>query len=94
LITIFVINQPRSWKNTCLFRTLSVPKNGKQGKTVCSPGSQAKWIKNHPEYLLQTGFEGLGFTARRRNEQGQAVDSPVAALTLDELAALVDTRGA
>ena len=53
-----------------------------------------KWIKNHPEYLLQSGFEGLGFTARRRNEQGRAVGRPVAALTLDELAALVDRRGA
>ena len=53
-----------------------------------------KWIKDHPEYLLQSGFEGLGFTARRRNEQGRAVGSPVAALTLDELAALVDVPGA
>jgi hypothetical protein len=53
-----------------------------------------KWIKNHPEYLLQCGFEGLGFTARRRNDQGRAVGRPVAALTLDELAALVETSGA
>ena len=54
----------------------------------------SKWIKDHPEYLLQSGFEGLGFTATRRNEQGRAVGSPVAALTLDELAALVDRHGA
>jgi hypothetical protein len=53
-----------------------------------------KWIKDHPEYLLLSGFKGQGFTARRRNEQGRAVGSPVAALTLDELAALVDVRGA
>jgi hypothetical protein len=53
-----------------------------------------KWIKNHPEYLLLSGSDGWGFTARRRNEQGRAVGSPVAALTLDELAALVDVRGA
>ncbi len=53
-----------------------------------------KWIKDHPEYHLQGGFEGLGFTAKRRNEQGQAVGSPVTAMTLDELAALVDMCGA
>ena len=53
-----------------------------------------KWIKNHPEYLLLSGSDGRGFIARRRNEQGRAVGSPVAALTLDELAALVDMRGA
>jgi hypothetical protein len=53
-----------------------------------------KWIKDHPEYLLQSGFEGLGFTAKRRNEQGHAVGSPVTAMTLDELAALVDMCGA
>jgi hypothetical protein len=53
-----------------------------------------KWIKDHPEYLLQGGFEGLGFTARRRNEQGRAVGSLITALTLDELAALVDMHGA
>jgi hypothetical protein len=40
-----------------------------------------KWIKDHPEYLLQSGFEGLGFTAKRRNEQGHAVGSPVTAMT-------------
>ena len=54
----------------------------------------SKWIKDHPEYLLQGGFEGLGFTARHRNEQGRAVGSPVTAMTLDELATLVDMRGA
>jgi hypothetical protein len=52
----------------------------------------SKWIKDHPEYLLQSGFEGLGFTARRRNELGRAADRPVTALTLDELAVLVDVR--
>jgi hypothetical protein len=52
-----------------------------------------KWIKDHPEYQLQSGFEGLGFTATRRNAQGRAVGGPVTALTLDELAALVDVRG-
>ena len=51
-----------------------------------------KWIKNHPEYLLQSGFEGLGVTAKRRNELGRAVGRPVTALTLDELAVLVDVR--
>jgi len=52
-----------------------------------------KWIKNHPEYLLQSGFEGLRSTAGRRDEQGQAVGSPVAGLTLDETV-LVDMDGA
>jgi hypothetical protein len=53
-----------------------------------------KWIKDHPDYVLKSGFEGMGFTARRRNEQGRPVGGPIAALTLDELAALVDRLGA
>ena len=54
----------------------------------------SKWIKDHPEYLLKGGFGGLGFTAKRRNEHGRAVGSPPTAMTLDELAALVDMSGA
>lgn len=54
----------------------------------------SKWIKDHPEHRLQRGFEGLGFTATRRNEQGEIIGKPVTAMTLDELAALVETHGA
>ena len=48
-----------------------------------------QWIMDHPDYVLQGGFEGVGFTARRRSDRGRTAGRPIVALTLDELAALV-----
>lgn len=51
-----------------------------------------KWIKDYPDYALQAGFNAVGFSARRRNEHGRPGGAPIAALTLDELAALIDEQ--
>lgn len=50
-----------------------------------------RFIREHPEWIIAAGFEGVGYRARRRDG-----GSWVSALTLDELAAamLEDTRPA
>jgi hypothetical protein len=42
---------------------------------------------DHPDYCLRAGFEGFGFEAQWRDEQGRGVGERHSALTLDELAA-------
>jgi hypothetical protein len=37
----------------------------------------SKWIKDHPQHLLQHGLGGLGFTATLRDGEGRPVGNPV-----------------
>jgi hypothetical protein len=49
-----------------------------------------RFIQDHRDHVITAGFEGFGFTARRRDAQGRASGPAVTALTLDELAALLE----
>ena len=52
------------------------------------------WMKAHPSYILQGGFDGFGFVCWRRSGQGRKSGEPMTAATLDDLAGLVDHREA
>jgi hypothetical protein len=49
-----------------------------------------RFIHEHPGWLITAGFEGYGFAARRRDSDGRASGKPLSALTLDELAELIE----
>jgi hypothetical protein len=44
-----------------------------------------RFKRDHPDVVLQAGFAGFGYQARKRNDWGHGVGKPVSALTLDEL---------
>jgi hypothetical protein len=54
-----------------------------------------EWMRAYPEYILQGGFEGFGYVCWRRNELGRSSGPSISALSLDELADVIDlARGA
>jgi hypothetical protein len=56
--------------------------------------SVGRWMKAYPQYILQGGFNGFGFIAWRRGEEGRQSGEPMRAGTLDVLAEMVDHREA
>ena len=53
-----------------------------------------RFIEDHPDWVVMAGFEGVGYSARRRDDRGRGAGSSESALTLDELAArLAEHRG-
>jgi hypothetical protein len=45
---------------------------------------------DHPDYCLRAGFEGFGFEAQKRDPNGRPVGERYTALTLDELAIMLE----
>jgi hypothetical protein len=52
------------------------------------------WMRAYPGYVLQGGFDGFGFVCWRRSADGRKSGEPMTAMTLDDLAGLVDHREA
>lgn len=50
----------------------------------------SRWLDDHRGHVLMAGPYGKGYSARRKNGYGHGTGEPVTALTLDELAALLD----
>jgi hypothetical protein len=48
-----------------------------------------RFLADHPHYCLRIGFEGFGYVAQKRDEYGHGAGERYAALTLDELAAML-----
>jgi hypothetical protein len=48
-----------------------------------------RFIEDHPDYIVRIGFDGLGYEAQHRDERGHGAGERYAALTLDELAAML-----
>ncbi len=48
-----------------------------------------RFIQDHPSYVVRIGFDGFGYEAQHRDEWGHGVGECYAALTLDELAAML-----
>lgn len=46
-----------------------------------------RFIRDHPDWVVVAGFEGVGYCAQRRDGHGHGAGPRVSALTLDELAA-------
>jgi hypothetical protein len=46
-----------------------------------------RFIEDHPDWVIMAGFEGVGYSARRRDDRGRGAGISESALTLDELAA-------
>ena len=54
-----------------------------------------EWMRAYPDYILQGGFEGFGYVCWRRNKLGRPSGQGISALSLDELADVIDlARGA
>lgn len=49
-----------------------------------------KWMRAYPDFVLQCGVDGFGFRCWRRNEAGRPVGPGIEALSLDELADVID----
>jgi hypothetical protein len=48
-----------------------------------------RFIADHPGWMITAGFEGYGYAARRRDDDGRACGKRLSALTLDELHVLL-----
>jgi hypothetical protein len=53
-----------------------------------------RWKADHPDYCLRAGFEGFGFEAQKRDPNGRPVGDRHTALTLDELAIMLEKEHA
>jgi len=49
-----------------------------------------KWMQAYPDFVLQGGVDGFGFRCWRRNELGNPSGPGIEALSLDELADVID----
>ncbi len=48
-----------------------------------------RFIEDHADYIVRVGFDGFGYEAQHRDEWGHGAGERYAALTLDELAAML-----
>ena len=49
-----------------------------------------RFIQDHPGYIVRVGFKGFGYEVQHRDEWGHGVGERYSALTLDELAAVLE----
>ncbi len=49
-----------------------------------------QFLKDHQDWVISPGFEGVGYSAQRPDDAGRGAGPRVEALTLDELATLLE----